>query len=317
VDGVATGLALRAVNANGLGPESDTKSVTTTTASQDAIPIGTAVYTPGANGGGPVLDIIDVNLSGTMGPYSVFLGTHGGGTSLSAAEIEAAAGATIDALSLSDADGTVTGLALTLSSSLTDGHLSLFIRDSLGAASAVIRINGVDVDAKAPVLTQVVASATGTSTANWQVATNEAGGTIYVRARASGTTPWTATEILANPDGNVAGNVAASTAPALYGDPSEPGLIALWDAAGVPDGAVTALSDLVRPFDLTAVAAPTASSGDAARAFPSRALSMTTSTGPCAEQAPIAERWNARDLALAAPPHCAGRKWRLSCAHRR
>jgi uncharacterized repeat protein (TIGR02059 family) len=49
------------------------------------------------------------------------------------------------------------------------------------------------------------------------------------------------------------------TAPTLIG--SEPGVIALWDAHDMPDGPVATLSDLAGPFDLTAIAAPTASGG--------------------------------------------------------
>jgi hypothetical protein len=49
------------------------------------------------------------------------------------------------------------------------------------------------------------------------------------------------------------------TAPLLIG--SEPGVIALWDAADLPDGPVATLSDLAGPFELTAVSPPTASGG--------------------------------------------------------
>ncbi len=265
VDGVQADVALRAVNANGPGPVSDVKTVTTSTASQGAIAVGGVTYAEGAGGMGPTLDITDVDLSGATGPYSVFLATHGSGTILSAGEIEAGTGAATDAVSLSDADGTVTEQGLPLSTSLSGGHLSLFVRDTLGAASSIIRLNGIDVDATAPLLGPVVATPTGATTADWLVGTDEAGGTIYVRARADSAAPWTAAEILAEPDGSVAGTVAANTAPALYGGPTEPGLIALWDArlaaGSAPDGPVTTLQDLAGPFDLTAVAAPTRTAG--------------------------------------------------------
>jgi hypothetical protein len=208
-----------------------------------------------------VLDIGDVDLTGTTGPYTVFLATHGGGTTLSKAAIVAGSGATADALSFTDADGVVAGQEMTLSTSLTNGHLSLFIRDSLGAESAVVRIDGVDVDATPPALSLVDVTVTGARTADWDVVTDENGGTIHVRARPAAAPVWTAAEILAAPDGSTAASAAASTAPALYGGPPEPGLIALWDAGEVADGPVAALADLAGPFDLTAVSAPTASVG--------------------------------------------------------
>jgi hypothetical protein len=54
------------------------------------------------------------------------------------------------------------------------------------------------------------------------------------------------------------GNNDSSTL-AIYEGAAEPGMIALWDAQTVADGPVTTLSDLIGPFDLTAVAAPTSS----------------------------------------------------------
>lgn len=259
-DGVPADITLRAVNVIGTSTVSDVKTVTTTAASPDLIPIGTAAYTPGGGGAGPVLDIGAVDLTGTTGPYTVFLATHGGGTTLSKLAIVTGAGA-VEALSFTDADGAVSGQALILTTSLAGGCLSFFLRDGLGAESAVVRIEGVDVDAAAPVLSQVAVTVTGATTADWDVATSETGGTILVRARPATAPAFTAAEILAAPDGSVAASVATGTAPALYGGPPEPGLIALWDAGNVADGPVTTLPDLAGPFALTAIAAPSASGG--------------------------------------------------------
>lgn len=260
-DGVAAAITLRARNLIGAGPASDVKTVTTSEATGTPIPVGPVSYTEGSGGAGPRLDITEADLTGTTGPYTLFLATHPAGTSLTPLQIETGTGDALDARSLQDADGIIPGAPLTLSTSLVAGHLSLFLRDAMGAASAVIRLDGVDVDATAPTITEVTATATGSATADWQVQTDEDGGTIYVRARLATAPPWTAAEIIAAPTGSVAASVLASTAPALYGGLTEPGLIALWDAAAVPDGAVTSLPDLSGPFDLTAVAAPNAAAG--------------------------------------------------------
>jgi hypothetical protein len=257
VDGMPSGLTLRVVNANGAGPESDIKSVTTTDMSNAVLSIGAASYAPGAGGTGPTLDITGVDLSGGTGPYTVFLATHAAGTTLAKAQIETGGGASADAISFTDDDGAVTGQTLTLSNSLVDGRLSLFIRDGLGAESAVTTISGVDVDAIAPVLSQVGVTNVTPTAADWEVVTDKAGGTIHVRARPAGDPQWTAEAITAAPGGSTPGIAA----PALYGGASEPGLIALWDARDIPDGPVTTLPDLAGPFDLTAVAAPVASGG--------------------------------------------------------
>jgi hypothetical protein len=256
-DGVPTDVTLRAVNIIGPGTGSDIKQVTTSAASIGTITIGMAGYTGGGGGMGPVLDIAGLELTGTTGPYSLHLATHPAGTTLSKAHIEAGTGSALDALSLSDDDGAVNGQTLTLSQSLSGGHLSLFIRDALGAESDVTRIDGVDVDADAPILSAISAAATGPTSANWEAFTDETGGTIHVRARLSADPPWTAAEIVTAPDDSV----AATASPALYGGPTEPGLMALWDAVDIPDGPVTTLPDLAGPFDLTAVSAPTASGG--------------------------------------------------------
>jgi hypothetical protein len=256
-DGVPTMLRLRAVNANGPGPAGDTKTVTSTSTPTGTIPIGTSSYIPGSGGSGPVLDISGLELDGTTGPYGIFLATHPGGSTLTKAQVEAGTAQALDALAFSDDDGVVTGQAMTLSRSLAGGHLSFFIRDDQGAESDLIRIDGVDVDATAPVLTGIDVGAIEATNVGWEAFTDETGGTIHVRARPATSPPSTAAEVVAAFDDSV----AATVSPALYGGPTEPGLIALWDAADVPDGPVTTLRDLAGPFDLTAIAAPTASGG--------------------------------------------------------
>jgi hypothetical protein len=256
-DGVAADVTLRAVNIIGPSTASDVKQVTTTSGAGGAIAIGAAVYVPGAGGAGPVLHIDEVDPNGGSGPYGFFLATHANGTTLSKADIETGTGDALDALSFSDADGAVTGQELMLSSSLANGHLSLFIRDGLGAESAVVTLDSVDVDATAPVVSAVDVTGADATTAGWEVFSDESGGTIHVRLRPAAAPAWTAAEIIAAPDDSV----TATASPALYGGPTEPGMIALWDAADLADGPVAGLSDLAGPFDLTAVASPAASGG--------------------------------------------------------
>src|SRR6056297_2576183 len=71
--------------------------------------IGSATYTPGGSGSGPVLDITDLELTGTTGPYDVFLATHASATTLTKDQIENGTGDAEDALTFSDADGVVNG----------------------------------------------------------------------------------------------------------------------------------------------------------------------------------------------------------------
>jgi hypothetical protein len=256
-DGVPTDVTLRAVNIIGPGTGSDIKQVTTSAASIGTITIGMAGYTGGGGGMGPVLDIAGLELTGTTGPYSLHLATHPAGTTLSKAHIEAGTGSALDALSLSDDDGAVNGQTLTLSQSLSGGHLSLFIRDSPGRgkrcdphrrcgcgcrrADSVRHQRSRD----RPDLCQLG----GLHRRDWRhdpCPRTSVGRSAMDRGRDRH-----------GPDDSV----AATASPALYGGPTEPGLIALWDAHDMPDGPVATLSDLAGPFDLTAISAPTASGG--------------------------------------------------------
>jgi len=189
---------------NSVGNDTAESAATATVAaaSTETIDVGAATYSPGGGGSGPSLSISLVTLVNTTGPYTVFVATHANGTTLTKANIEDGTGDAEDNLSFSDADGAVDGQELTLATSLTNGHLSFFIRDSSGTAveSAVIKIDGVNVDATAPTISAVSGAPTGATTASYSVTTNEAGGTIYVRARPSGDSAWTAEQIIAAPD---------------------------------------------------------------------------------------------------------------------
>jgi len=160
-----------------------------------------AAYIPGGSGSGPTLNITEVVLGATTGPWDVFIATHPAATTLDADQVIAGTGATLDAVSiLDDADGTISGAELELSTSMTGGRMSIVMRDSLGATSNVITLDNVDVDATAPTISAVSGTSTGPTTASYSVTTNEAGGTLYVRARPSGDSAWTAEQIIAAPD---------------------------------------------------------------------------------------------------------------------
>src|SRR6056297_910738 len=73
------------------------------------IAVGSATYTPGGSGSGPTLNITDLELTGTTGPYDVFLATHASATTLTKDQIENGTGDAEDALTFSDADGVVNG----------------------------------------------------------------------------------------------------------------------------------------------------------------------------------------------------------------
>jgi hypothetical protein len=148
-----------------------------------------AAYAAGGGGSGPILNITNLVLGDTTGPYDIFIATHANSTTLSKDDIENSTGATEDALTFQDADGVVIGQELVLSTTLTGGHLSLFIRDSLGDESGIVQLDNVDVDASAPVLSSPTATATGPNSATWGVTSNEATGTVHAGARPSGDSP--------------------------------------------------------------------------------------------------------------------------------
>jgi surface protein len=262
-DGTPSLVSLRAVNLIGPSTASNQKEVTTTLQSGGSTGMIThAAYAPGGGGTGPSLNLT-LDQTGTIGPYTFFLATHATGTTLSKPQIETGTGDAADAVFLSDGNGVVSGEALTLSTSLTNGHMSVFVRDGSGTPveSAVTKIDAVDVDATAPVIAQIdITNITGGG-ADWRIFTNETGGVIHVRVRAASAAAYTAAEIIENADDSDSAVGFAGDEPSLYGARFQPGLVALWDALDVTDGPVGALPDLSGPFDLTAIAAPTAAGG--------------------------------------------------------
>jgi hypothetical protein len=106
-------------------------------------------------------------------------------------------------------DPTVSGLSVPSGSY----HVYLVLGDAGGDYSDPIHAGSVTLDLRAPVIGQVTASATGAGTADWDVRTDEAGGTIHVRARPSGDPAWTAAEIIAAADDTFS---PAEAAPALF-----------------------------------------------------------------------------------------------------
>jgi hypothetical protein len=112
------------------------------------ISIESATYAPGGAGSGPSLAINGLFIDGTL-PVEIYGATHANGTTLSKTEIENGTGDAEDIFDFTDADGVVQNQIETLTTSLTDGHMSIFIRDANGLESNVFKIDGVNVDATA------------------------------------------------------------------------------------------------------------------------------------------------------------------------
>jgi len=178
------------------------------------ITVETSSYTEGSGGSGPSLTIT-ASQSGTSPNYTLFGATHLNGTTLSKSDIENGIGtedtfsitaSTIDALDASD---------IGLTASITNGHLSFFIRDANGVESLVTKVDSVNVDATAPTISSVTTSNIASSSVDWSTITDEAGGTIYVGARPSGSAALTAEQLIAGSGG--AGVSFDSDTPAVSG----------------------------------------------------------------------------------------------------
>jgi hypothetical protein len=163
-----------------------------------AIEIGSAQFIAGTGGSGPTLNILNIDTGVTSGPYTFFLATHPAASTLSKADIQTGSGSAIDHVSFSDADGAVTGQELTLSTSVTNGRLSMFIRSDNGFESEVDSLDGVTVDATAPTISAVTISDITATGAGWSVITNEAGGVVSVRVRLSSESAADAQTIIDN-----------------------------------------------------------------------------------------------------------------------
>jgi hypothetical protein len=129
------------------------------------ISIESATYAPGGAGSGPSLAINGLFIDGTL-PVEIYGATHANGTTLFKANIENGTGDAEDIFDFTDADGVVQNQIETLTTSLTDGHLSIFIRDANGLESNVFKIDGVNVDATALTVSSSVPAdgATGVAT---------------------------------------------------------------------------------------------------------------------------------------------------------
>jgi hypothetical protein len=213
-----TVITVRAVDQYGRNPGDRTFTLTISEPGTGSITFS-AEYTPGGSGEGPRVTISDLILTDTTGPYDIFLATHANGTTLTASQVIAGTGDTEDAVSiLDDADGEVVNEPLPLSTSLTNGHLSIVIRDASDpAVVGLVTLNGINVDATAPVLSEPTASQTGTSDATWGVRSDKAGGTVYATARASAGAVLTAEEIIAQVVGVDQDTDATMTADATNG----------------------------------------------------------------------------------------------------
>jgi hypothetical protein len=124
-----------------------------------------ASYSDGDLGSGPSLAISGLALTGSVGPYTVFGATHANGTTVSKDDIENGTGDAEDIFDFSDADGVVSNQLESLSTSLTDGHMTLFVRDSNNVESGTYKIDGVNVDATALTVSSSVPADGATSVA--------------------------------------------------------------------------------------------------------------------------------------------------------
>jgi hypothetical protein len=180
-------------------------------------------YTPGGSENGPTLDVENVVIENTTGPYDVFIVTHQADVTFDAAEIIAGTDVNIlDAVSFQDADGAVTGQELTLTEDMTAGYLSLVIRDSSDpeVVSNVIRLTDVDVDATAATLSSPVATQTGVTTADWSITSNEASGVVYAGVRPTASAALTSAQLIAGSGG---AGVAWSTDTTMTADANNGG----------------------------------------------------------------------------------------------
>lgn len=173
-----------------------------------SITISNAVYTAGGTGGtgagtGPSLDVTGTHSGGTAN-FTLYGATHVNGTTVSKAELKAGTGGDIeDAFNVSAA--TIDGLDVspTLTTSLTNGHLSIYIEDSAGTPieSEVTKVNSVNVDATSATLSIPVATQTGQTTASWSVTSNESTGIVYAGIRPTASAVITNTQLIAGSGG--------------------------------------------------------------------------------------------------------------------
>jgi hypothetical protein len=185
-----------------LTTEITTPSVSAVAPVAATLVITEASYSDGGSGSGPSLNIV-LALNDSTGPYTVFGATHANGTTLTKTNIENGTGNAEDAFDFSDADGVVSNQIETLSTGLTNGHLSLFIRDTNGVESGVFKIDNVNVDATANTPTSVSGTKTGSATATWAATLDEAGGTMYAVAYEDGDTAPSAPQIIAGTGGSI------------------------------------------------------------------------------------------------------------------
>lgn len=120
-----------------------------------SLSIDTLTFTRGAEGFGPSI-FTEVSSTGAVTPdFTLFWATRSVGAALSKAEIENGTGNALDNGSITAS--TITGLdgAITLATSLTDGAIDVFVRDSTAGTpveSAVASATGITIDTVAPVL---------------------------------------------------------------------------------------------------------------------------------------------------------------------
>jgi hypothetical protein len=175
-----------------------------------AVPVAASItfsgeYAPGGSGSGPTLNITDLVLAGTTGPYEYFLATHPAATTLSKTDVEDGGGDEEDRLSFSDADGAVTGQQLILATSLSGARLSMFIRssDDPPTESGIVTLDDVDVDATANAPTGVSGTKTGATTATWAATLDEADGELFAATYVDGDTAPNAAQIIAGSGGSI------------------------------------------------------------------------------------------------------------------
>jgi hypothetical protein len=209
-------------------------------------------YTSGGNGSGPTLTIGRSPLRTRPVPTRCSSPPTQADVTLDAAAVIAGTDANIlDPLTFQDDDGTVSGRELALTKDMTDGYLSLVVRDSSNpeVVSNVIRLTGADVDATVAAPTNLAVSNPTATTAevSWDVAED---GTTYFVTRPVGQAAWNPADlaaVIAEADRAVAAGAPVGGYTAAYAANSiDPELVADF-ASGfyAQDSAASTFGDLL------------------------------------------------------------------------
>jgi hypothetical protein len=138
-----------------------------------------------------------------MPQYTLYGATHANGTTLTKSDVENGTGSAADTFTVGP-EASIDALDasnIALNTSLTNGHISIFIKTDTSAESNLFKIDSVNVDATAPTLSSAIGTQTGATTASWSVTSNEATGVVYAGVRPSGSSALTAAQLIAGSGG--------------------------------------------------------------------------------------------------------------------